>query len=861
VRRVLLALAAVLAGAGIAYLVVSRDAPPPAAGIPLTLAEDRAARISDVRYDATFRIPAARADPVEGHVTVTFQLSDASDPIAFDFRQPPEKLLSLGANGEPIELASRLENGHVIVPSRALVAGANTIEMSFAAGDDALNRNDEFLYTLFVPARASLTMPVFDQPDLKGRWRLTLNLPPGWTAIANGRQSGRMASADRTSLIFDETQPISTYLVAFAAGRFSVETAERDGRAFRMFHRETDAAKVARNRDAIFDLHARALTWLEDYTGIPYPFGKFEFVLIPSFQFGGMEHPGAVYYNASSLFLDESATQNQMLGRANLISHETAHMWFGDLVTMRWFNDVWMKEVFANFMAAKIVNPSFPDVNHELRFLLQNYPSAYAVDRTEGANPIRQDLDNLSDAGSLYGAIIYQKAPIVMRQLERLLGAASFRDGLREYLHAHAFGNATWSDLIAVLDRRTPDDLAAWSRAWVEERGRPTIRTVLETQDGRIRRLAFRQEDPLGRALVWPQRIEVLVTTAEGSRTFAVGLGPGETDVPEAAGLPAPQWVLPVGGGIGYGYFDLDDRTLEFLAGSLHRLEDPVTRGAALVAFWECMLDGRVPRDRMLPMLTTALPRESDQLLTQELLDATRTTFWRFTGADERLAIAPALDSLIRAGLGRATSTSARASWFNALRAMATTDTTVRWLEQVWRGDVKIGGLPLSESDLGDLALDLAVRGVDGASAILETQLDRFSNPDRRARFAFIMPAVSADPAARDRFFESLKDVRNRQREAWVLDAARYLHHPLRAAASKGYVVDALVLVREIQRTGDIFFPKRWADATLAGYQSVQTAAEVRALVDGLPDDYPVRLRWVLLSAADPLFRAARIMN
>ena len=155
-------------------------------------------------------------------------------------------------------------------------------------------------------------------------------------------------------------------------------------------------------------------------------------------------------------------------------------MWFGDLVTMRWFNDVWMKEVFANFMAAKIVNPSFPEVNHELRFLYAHYPAAYEVDRTAGTNAIRQPLDNLNEAGSLYGAIIYQKAPIVMRHLEALLGAESFRDGLREYLKAHAFGNATWSDLIAVLDARTPVDLAAWSTVWVESPGRPTITTELE---------------------------------------------------------------------------------------------------------------------------------------------------------------------------------------------------------------------------------------------------------------------------------------------------------------------------------------------------------------------------------------------
>ena len=189
-----------------------------------------------------------------------------------------------------------------------------------------------------------------------------------------------------------------------------------------MYHRETDAEKVAANRDTIFDLHQQAVDWLETYTDRKYPFQKLDFVVLPAFQFGGMEHAGAIFYNAPYLFLDKSATQNQHLSRANLIAHETAHMWFGDLVTMKWFDDVWLKEVFANFMAAKMVNPTFPNIDHELRFFLQHYPPAYDVDRTPGTNPIRQPLDNLKDAGSLYGPIIYQKAPVVMRQLEQILG-------------------------------------------------------------------------------------------------------------------------------------------------------------------------------------------------------------------------------------------------------------------------------------------------------------------------------------------------------------------------------------------------------------------------------------------------------
>ena len=152
-----------------------------------------------------------------------------------------------------------------------------------------------------------------------------------------------------------------------------------------------------------------------------------------------MEHPGAIFYNASSLFLNETATQEQELARASTIAHETAHMWFGDLVTMKWFDDVWLKEVFANFMAAKIVSPSFPNIDYDLRFVLAHYPSAYRIDRTKAPNPIRQALDNLNEAGSLYGPIIYDKAPIVMRQLEDIVGADGLRDGLREYLSQYAF--------------------------------------------------------------------------------------------------------------------------------------------------------------------------------------------------------------------------------------------------------------------------------------------------------------------------------------------------------------------------------------------------------------------------------------
>ncbi len=830
----------------------------PAAGIPLDVAERRAALIANLRYALTVSIPEKLTEPLTGSNTIRFELRDASVPLVIDFATSREHVKSLDANGAS---AFEFVNGHIVVPAASLRKGENTITIAFTAGDASLNRSTDFMYTLFVPARAHLAFPVFDQPNLKGKWTMTLTAPEKWQLAANGVEIDRRTDGARVTVRFADTAPLPTYLVAFIAGDFKVETAERNGRVMRMFHRETDAAKVARNKDAIFDLHARAIDYMERYTGIPYAFGKFDFVMIPALQFGGMEHAAKILYNAPGMLLDESATQNQYLGRASTIAHETAHMWFGDLVTMKWFNDVWMKEVFANFMAAKIVNPSFPEVNHDLRFLLAHYPAAYEVDRTPGANPIRQPLDNLNEAGSLYGAIIYQKAPIVMRHLEALMGEDAFRDGLREYLKAHPFGNATWTDLIAVLDKRTPQDLEAWSHVWVEESGRPVISTELAVDDGRIHTLAFTQADIWGRKLTWPQQLRVTLGFKDRVEQLNVPLNDARVTVPQAGDKPAPLYVLPNGGGWAYGAIALDKASLAYLSTSLPDITDPLTRGAAWVTLWDAMLERTLPPAKFADLAIAALPRESDEQLTARVLGYLRGAWWRFLRPQERNARLAAVEALLRTGLDTAKTTSQKSAWFSALRDVAMSSDAVAWLQRIWAQKEQIPGLPLAEADYAALAQDLAVRELPGWSDILKTQLERMQNPDRKARFAFVMPSLSADPDERDRWFTSLKDVNKRRREPWVLEGLGNLHHPLRAAASAKYVQPSLELLLEIQQTGDIFFPTRWMNSTLAGHNSADVARTVETFLERLPPSYPRRLRNIILQAADDLFRAATILN
>ncbi len=849
--------AVVAAGLLLAATACEPRAPTVTPGVSRALAEHRARRLDDVHYDLHLVVPAARDAPIRGVVSVRVAARDASFPLVLDFAAPPSNVLALRVGGR--QVTPELRAGHVVVPAEALAAGANVVDIEFLAGDLSLNRNADYLYTLLVPDRASTAFPCFDQPDLKARFTLALDLPAAWVAVANGAPQPAERAGDRVVYRFAETEPISTYLFAFAAGAFKVDSAERGGRLFRMYHRETDAAKVERNRAAIFDLHQQALRWLESYTGIPYPFGKFDFVLLPAFQYGGMEHPGAIFYRADGLLLDESATQNQILGRASVIAHETAHMWFGDLVTMRWFNDVWMKEVFANFMAAKIVNPSFPEINHDLRFFLAHYPAAYDIDRSGGATPIRQPLDNLREAGTLYGAVIYDKAPIVMRQLELLVGPETFRDGLREYLDRFRFGNATWDDLVAILDRHSPEDVTAWSRTWVDEPGRPAVRARIARSGQRIASLALEQSDPMNRGRVWNQQLGVLLLLPDSTPRLTARLATRAETVEAARGLPLPLAVFPGADGVGYGRFDLDSTSLATLVAALPGLADPLARGAGWVTVWDAMLEGQVPPATVVGRLLDAFPNELDELNTQRMLGYLADAYWRYLSDDARRSWAPRVEEVLWSGIQRAQVRTLKAAYYRTFVSTALTDGAVGRLRRLWMGRDSIAGLPLSENDLTRLSLELAMRGAADWSRILDTQRVRIRNPDRRAQFDFVRPALSPLEAVRDSVFASFAQPENREHEPWVLEALSYLHHPLRARHAERYILPSLELLEEIQRTGDIFFPGRWLDATLGGHNTGAATDIVRGFLDR-QRDYPARLRAKILQSADPLFRAAAIV-
>lgn len=806
------------------------------AGVSLELAKARADAILDVNYALTFRVPADAKAPISAKEVLTFKLGPIAGDLQLDFRETKDRLESVRVNGAQVEIVHRAE--HLILPARALKAGDNMIEIDFIAGDTSLNRNPDYVYTLFVPDRARTAFPVFDQPNIKATYDLVLDLPENWVALGNGLLAqSEVTEGGRRIHTFARSDRLSSYLFSFVAGEFETVTRHVNGRQMTMLHRETDSERLARNVDDIFNAHGQALAWLEDYTGIDYPFQKFDFALIPTFQYGGMEHVGAIQYRASTLLLDEDPSDPQRLNRANLIAHETAHMWFGDLVTMDWFNDVWTKEVFANFMAAKIVNPGFPEIDHDLNFMLRSYPAAYAVDRTSGANPIRQDLPNLNEAGNLYGGIIYNKAPIMMKQLELLLGEDVFRDGMRDYLATYAGRNATWPDLIAILDKRSEQDLKAWSEVWVNTAGRPHFEL---TETG----IDLQQVDPGQAGRIWPQRISITQDGQSGFITFSGA---------SIERLPQGGRILFNADGAGYGLFPLD---LSLIAEQWASLTD-LQKGAQLINLYEQMLEGHreVTPTAYFAFLQARLG-EPNELLLSTLLGQLRSLYWSFLPREQSAqAISPIERDLWAYIQDTALPTSTRKIYLRTLQDIATDPALLTRLNALLDGEAGIDGISLSPRERGDLAALLAIKMPDQSAEIIDRHFAGLQSADEKRRFEFIRPALSAEAGERDTFFASLQQVENRAIESWIVDALGYLHHPQRTASSERYIQQSLEMLEEIQVTGDIFFPARWIGATLENHRSSQAATTVRRFLAERPD-YNYQLKLKILQAADTLYRA-----
>ncbi|WP_299777817.1 M1 family aminopeptidase [uncultured Formosa sp.] len=813
-------------------------------GVSWELAQHRKANLSDINYKLSFNLPEEKLKPILANLELRVTLKDVNAPLVLDFNPNNTYNPKVFIASDSIE--SIQEHEHLIIPQNYLKTGENVFQIEFQAGDQYLYRNDEYLYTLSVPDHARALFPCFDQPNLKASFNLELTAPKDWNVLSATYPQITSETANNSTYVFETSNVMSTYLFSFVAGKFNEVTRHNH----RFLYREEDSLKIKESLDPIFKLHKKSLTFLEDYTAYQFPFKKLDFASIPFFQFGGMEHVGAIQYKESSLFFEDYMPKLSHWNRANLISHEVSHMWFGNLVTMNWFDDVWLKEVFANFMAAKVVNPNFPELNFDLLTLVTKAPRAYNVDRTKGTNAIRQNLDNLNNAGSLYGAIIYNKAPIMMNQLEMLLGKEQFRIGIQEYIKTYANNNATWEDLIAIFDAKSDTDLKTWSNVWVNQSGRPVFTNDIVYENNTIKSLTLHQKAENGSANLWPQKLEMELIYLDSIAKRTVFVEGKSQEIKSLQGMPKPKAIVYNSDGYGYGVFPIDSVT----ALNSYRLKDEVARASNYINTYENALLGNIPIKTALNTFLNGLQYESNELIMGTLSSDFTSLYWDFLSDAEREQLQPTLSKKLWKRLNMKLSTSVKKNVYKAFSNIAYGGESLNQLYKIWNKDVVIDSLKLNEKDITRLAMTLVLYNHPKHEDILEKAETQISSADAMDRFKFLLPALSSNNADRETLFLSFKDVKNRKKSNWVETANHYIHHPLHQKEAIKYVSLSLDVLEEVKNTSDLFFPLKWLESTIGKYQSKEAQTILNMYLSTHPELNP-QLKFKILQATDNLSR------
>jgi aminopeptidase N len=869
---------------GVLYGAQKSATTEPEPGIARELARTRAKHYSNVRYALSLEV-APGAPLLKGEEEVRLTLDDATAGLVLDWRvaaakegQPQARVWDIRANGRAVTDA-REANDHLLIPASYLVKGENVLRLRFespiATSGSAVTRyldredNSEYVYTLFVPSDASTAFPCFDQPDLKARFRLTMTAPAAWKIITNtDAEYFTTDSEDKRypdeiqQVQFHQTEPISTYLFAFAAGPFTEFKDSAKDRAagatpMRMFVRKSKEERARRELDEVFRLNREGLAYLAQYFDFKFPFPKYDLVILPEFAYRGMEHAGATFLREESILFPSDPTANDFLARADIMFHEAAHQWFGDLVTMRWFDDLWLKEGFAEFMAHKAIEHVMPQYNAWKFFYQRTKPLAYQTDATKGTTPIFQEIPNLSAAKSAYGNIVYRKAPSMLRQAEFFLGPDKFQTAIRMFLKEHAYANAEWANLVHAFERTSHEKLDKWAAAWVTRRGMPVVRMKVRT-DGGTGVFTLDQRDALEEGGSWPMSVRVLLAYAEGPPLIETVMmkGAGETQVAAVTGARMPVYAFANYEDYGYGLFLLDEKSMAAVLDRLGSVQDDFLRALLWGSLWDSVREAELAPSSYLKLAVRHLGEERDEVTVQSITGRVRTAFNYYLSEGQRRELAAGLEQVLMDRMMRAETVGLRITYFRAFQAIATTDGALALLKKILAGEAQVPGMTLRSRDRFDIVTALAARGDREAPALL-AKLSRADQTDDARRYAYAAGAASADPSAKKRYFDAyLTDAR--LAESWIEASIPAFNVVQQSELTLPFLEPALKELPKLKRTRKIFFVNGWLSAFVGGQCSEPALSTVETFLQRESSlDRDLRLK--VLEVSDDLQRCVRI--
>jgi aminopeptidase N len=688
-------------------------------------ARARAAVLSVERYDVALDVRSAVAPAAPGAervfrstTVIGFRCSQPGASTFADLVAP--SVTSVRLNGRDLDPAVVFDGFRIALDG---LAERNTLVVdalcAYSRTGEGLHRFEDpedgevYLYTQYEPADSRRVFANFEQPDLKAPFTFQVTAPEGWTVIGNSAVDGAPAAADGggTTVRFLPTQPISTYITCVVAGPYHVE---RDHYA--RTYEDTSVLDIplsalcrrslAKHFDAdeIFTVTKQGLDFFHDHFDYPYPFGKYDQAFVPEYNLGAMENPGCVTFREEFVFRGK-VTRASYEQRANVVLHEMTHMWFGDLVTMRWWDDLWLKESFANFMGTFSQVEATQYTEGWITFANQRKSWAYRADQLPSTHPVVADIRDLEAAKLNFDGITYSKGASVLKQLVAYVGRDAFLEASRRYFKRHAYGNTSLPDLLSVLGETSGRDMAQWSLAWLETAGVNSLTPRVDYDaQGRVGELTVLQTAEESHPELRSHRIAVGLyrRTADGAleryaRAETDVAGPA-TVVAELAGQERPDLILVNDDDLTYCKVRFDPASLDTLRKHLGELTDPLARALAWSAMWNLTRDALLPARDYLALVLAFAGRETDIGVLQSLHAQARSALTFYVAPDGREAAGRGLAEgalgelrLAEPGSGH------QLAWARFFASVASSATDLRLLRELLDGSARIAGLEVDQ--------------------------------------------------------------------------------------------------------------------------------------------------------------------
>jgi len=823
----------------------------------------RAARVSNVDYVLDFTLTGK--ENFSATTTLTFDLKDNAGALTVDLDKATVK--SLSVNGKSV--TPQYNGWFITLAAKDLAKGRNTVAVAYerphSTNGEGLHRMVDpvdgrvYTYSHFEPAAAHQMFAVFDQPDLKATYQVNVSAPADWQVISTTRETKVAADGDSKRWTFPKTKKLSPYNFSMHAGPYKMWEDNSGKYPMRLFARQSVASQI--KPAEWFKYTKSGLAFFDEYFGVPYQFGKYDQILVPDFLYGAMENAGAITFAERGFMYKAEMTAEQRQRLAAVIMHEMAHQWFGDLVTMQWWNGLWLNESFASFMGTLATAEATEFKDAWRAFYSEGKQAAYAQDQRSTTHPIEVPVPSTQNAFDNIDAITYSKGASTLMQLRHLLGADVFRKGVHNYLVKYQYRNAKLDDFIGSLGEAAGRDMKGWTQQWLYQPGVNTIAADYSCSNGKIGSFTLQQSAPQAFPTLREQRVQVASFRRDGEqlkldRKVPVTYKGASTSVPGMVGAACPDLVYPNYEDWGFVKVQLDGRSFDSARAHMQGVADPLLRAMLWQSLWDGVRDGKLPLN---DFITTALdnaPGEKDYTLLGDVLGkvvASKNYLDRMhlQGGYPAQATRQLEDMAWNGAVAAKGDDNFQRRWFGTYVALAGSRQGLDRLAALLDGKSGIAGLDVNQDLRWTIIGRLNRYGYPGAAALVEAEQAR-DKSDTGAAAAIAATVSRPDAAVKSEWLGTVQDLQTKLPFSRVRTVMGSLYPAEQAALAEQSAAQRLARLPELDKAAGPVYMRAYAGslipasctpASVARLQAASTgmtglsAGTRRALLDALQED------------------------